>query len=385
MGVKEYLIRNAVNAQSYKTGRKIIVFESDDWGSIRMPSKSVYETLRNKGIGMDRYGYGDLDSLENKSDMTNLLEVLSGYRDERNNPALFTLNTVLTNPDFDKIRRDQFNTYHYEHFYDSYKNYYGEDLKPVWRKGMLAGLIVPQFHAREHINIGLWLKDLKAGNAKTRTAFDYGFFGLKTRTSSAYQPHYLGACWSEGQQDLLEKLQICKEGLDMFRSSFGFESRSMIACNYIWPVEMEAGLYHYGIQYLQGQRAQIAPGINGKCRAIYHRTGQWNAMGQAYLVRNCLFEPYSDPKKDWSASCMQEIANSFYWKTPAIISTHRINYVSNMDVKSRDNNLSMLRDLLHRISEKWPEVEFMSSDMLGDLLSNRTEEDHSKPHKYMHR
>ena len=67
---RELILRNIINTFGYKTNRKIVVFESVDWGSIRMPSKLAYSNLLKKGIGVDKsYLYDTLDSLEKKEDL----------------------------------------------------------------------------------------------------------------------------------------------------------------------------------------------------------------------------------------------------------------------------------------------------------------------------
>lgn len=66
---REHILRNISNTFGYKTNRKIVVFESDDWGSIRMPSKLAYSNLLKKGIGVDKSLYDTLDSLEKKEDL----------------------------------------------------------------------------------------------------------------------------------------------------------------------------------------------------------------------------------------------------------------------------------------------------------------------------
>jgi hypothetical protein len=53
---------------------------------------------------------------------------------------------------------------------------------------------------------------------------------------------------------------------------------------------------------------------------------------------------------------------------PAIICTHRINYVGYIDSSNRDSNLKKLNDLLIAILKKWPETEFMNSVTLGELI-----------------
>ena len=67
---REHILRNIINTFGYKTNRKIVVFESDDWGSIRMPSKLAYSNLLKKEIDVDKsYLYDTLDSLEKKGDL----------------------------------------------------------------------------------------------------------------------------------------------------------------------------------------------------------------------------------------------------------------------------------------------------------------------------
>ena len=67
---REHILRNIINTFGYKTNLKIVVFESDDWGSIRMPSKLAYSNLLKKEIDVDKsYLYDTLDSLEKKGDL----------------------------------------------------------------------------------------------------------------------------------------------------------------------------------------------------------------------------------------------------------------------------------------------------------------------------
>jgi len=101
---------------------------------------------------------------------------------------------------------------------------------------------------------------------------------------------------------------------------------------------------------------------------IRHYTGQKNDLGQTYLVRNCRFEPSADPKKDWVGSCLNEINTAFRWRKPAIIESHRVNFIGYINSENRDHNLKLFNQLLREIVRKWPDVEFMSSDELGGLM-----------------
>ena len=68
---------------------------------------------------------------------------------------------------------------------------------------------------------------------------------------------------------------------------------------------------------------------------------------------------------------MQQIEAAFRWNLPANISSHRVNFCGHIDPKNRETGLKALKELLDAIVKRWPEVEFMSSDQLGDLISAR--------------
>lgn len=49
----KYFLSSLKHLPGWKTNRKIVVFESDDWGSIRMPSRRIYENCLNNGYRVD--------------------------------------------------------------------------------------------------------------------------------------------------------------------------------------------------------------------------------------------------------------------------------------------------------------------------------------------
>ena len=374
--LKSIISRNLANARGWRTNRKIVVIESDDWGSIRMRDPESFDALLQAGIRVDRSKYDSLDSLEKKEDLEILFDVLGKHKDEHGNMAKFTTNMVMNNPDFEKIEANDFQQYYSRTFLDSYKYYYQEDLKSLWFEGIKHQLVQPQFHAREHLNVSLWMRDLQNKYTKTLLAFKHHFYGLTTKTSSSYQSHYLAAYRAENKQELKKINKILTEGLQEFEKVFGFRSESFVACNYVWPDEIEQILSDNGVQNIQTQRGRAMPqlNLNGKPKVKHHYTGQKNKHDQIYTVRNVLFEPYENDALDWVSKALNDIQNAFFWKKPAIISSHRINYVSQMSVIHRDDNLKNLNRLLQQIVEKWPTVEFMSSDELGNLIKSKKNE-----------
>ncbi len=78
--LKHTIGRHWHNIPGWRTNRKIVVFESDDWGSIRMPSRKVYKHLLKNGIPVDKCPFSKYDSLASEEDLTALFEVLSKHK-----------------------------------------------------------------------------------------------------------------------------------------------------------------------------------------------------------------------------------------------------------------------------------------------------------------
>lgn len=368
--IRSSAIRNLVNIRGWRTNRKIVVIESDDWGSMRMPSKEAYEKLLQKGIRVDQSLFDKYDTLEQREDLEHLFNTLISYKDKNGNHPIFTFNTVMGNPAFERIEEDQFEEYYREDLFTSYKRYNQDDIADLWYRAMETDLIRPQFHAREHLNVSLWMKALRNNHSETVTAFNHRFFGLKTQTPSSEQRHYLAAYWAEDECDYTNKINILEDGLEIFRKKFSFTSESFIACNYVLPVSMEKPLSDLGIKYIQTQRGHIAPDIStGNIGIDRHFTGQATNFKQLYLVRNCFFEPTLDQDTDSVNRCLKEIKAAFRWNKPAILSSHRINYVGGMTTANRNRGLEQLSELLKKVLKRWPEVEFLSSDKLGSLIA----------------
>ena len=89
--------------------------------------------------------------------------------------------------------------------------------------------------------------------------------------------------------------------------------------------------------------------------------------GIIYRVRNCSFEPATTVNYS-TEKLMKEIECAFKDKHIAIISSHRINFVGGIDVNNRIKNLELLDEFLSTLLMKFPDVEFMSSDQLIDIL-----------------
>lgn len=370
MRVKQALTHNLINIPGWHTRRHILVIESDDWGSIRMPSKKVYEELLGHGLHVDRDPYCRYDNLATVDDLTALYEVLQSVKDKNGRNAVLTANAVVANPIFDKIKESGYSEYFYEPFTETLKRYPShEGVYEMWKQGIAAGIFHPQFHGREHLNVKKWLKVLQSGEEATCLAFEKGTFGLTSDVSPAIKTNYMGAFDSCEQEDMLFYKQAIEEGLTLFKELIGYPSESFIATTYTWSPKIEPFLADCGVKYLQGMVHQRVPLDEGN-NFTYKKnnfTGKTSKAGLTYVTRNCFFEP-SQTENDWVSDCMNRIKFAFSWGKPAIISSHRLNFIGNIVEENRTKNLILLAKLLKMILNKYPDIEFLSSDELGKTI-----------------
>ena len=373
MSFRQYITRHLANIPGWYTNRKIVVIESDDWGSIRMPSLETLHKLINKNINFSwGLNYERNDTLASPSDLGNLFDVLSSVKDKNNNPAVITANCVVANPDFEKINASCFSEYHYELMTETMSRYYPQSNPFIlWKEGLKKGLFYPQFHGREHLNVQLWLNSLINNVNGVRDAFEETVFSQVMTIPNDPRAHVLSAYDYENESEQPFICTAIKEGLDIFEKLFGYRSASAISPCFVWDDFVEKCLWDEGVTYIQGISFQHYSTCQKKRlnkKGKYHFCGNKNKLGQYYLVRNCSFEPSQYPAINYVDECLKRIHIAFLWRKPAIISTHRLNFIGTLNERNRDVNLQQLKMLLKEIVRLWPETEFLTSDKLGDII-----------------
>ena len=363
--------RNISNIIGWRSPRKIVVIESDDWGSIRMSSNKSFQALTNLGIDLtsgDSSRYNHYDSLATADDLSTLFETLASFKGSNGNPSVFTAVSVVANTDFDKIRATGYQEYHYESFTETLQRYPGcQDSFRLWQEGIERKLFIPQFHGREHLNVTGWLKLLQNGNKKALAAFDQRLWAFVASPDDNLTIELQAAFDLESPTELPYQETVIKEGLALFERLFGYKATFFVPPNGPFCSSLEKTAAEHGIRFMSTAKVYREPPASGIRQKSYRWLGKGNSCGQRYITRNCFFEP-SSKGRDWVDTCLNEIAVAFRWHKPAIISSHRVNYIGALDVSNRDNGLRQLKSLISRIKHNWPDVEFMSSDKLGELF-----------------
>jgi len=360
-----------INSFGWHTNKKIVIFESDDWGSMRMPSSKTYETLVKKNVIIpDNDHFYKYDTLESNNDLTGLFEVLISFKDHKGNHPVFTAVNVVANPDFKKIKDANFEEYFYEPFTElaaRLKN--KEYILDLWLEGEKSKIFEPQFHGREHLNVKAWMRALKSDQPKTKMAFEHGVYGINSIKLGESKVHYLASFDVEEKEDIGYQQSSITDGIELFRSLVRYSPTFFVPSNGPFNLLLEETLSENGIKYLMLNKFQKEPQGNEKYKYRIRFLGSQNKNKQIYLSRNVSFEP-SAIGRDWIDYTLKQMEHAFKYNVPATIGTHRVNYIGGLYPENRDNGLNLLKILLTRILSTWPDVEFMTSSELGELIKS---------------
>lgn len=365
--IKENIITNIKNIPGWRTGKKIIVIECDDWGGIRMPTKYVYDLLAGRGLKVATSIFNKYDTLATSKDLEYLYEVLDSVKDKNKKSAIMTPLTIVANPDFEKISLSGFSEYHCEPFTETLKRYYPDDnVFKLWQEGMAAGIFVPELHGRDHITVQLWMEKLREGDKDLMLAFKHGFVSLETENvpppANEFRAEYYFT--SEDHKPFLKN--AIRDSVTHFRQIFGYAPRVFVPGNGIFHPEFDLTVAETGIKFLNVFHSTPYPVNGGELKFRHFITGQEGPGGLTYYTRNCAFEPTRLGYKGIDPT-LKQIAAAFRWGKPANISTHRVNFVGGITSANRDTGLKELSKLLKAVVRKWPDVEFMNA---GDALEH---------------
>jgi hypothetical protein len=356
----------------WRTRRNLLVVESDDWGSIRMPSRAVYERCLKAGYPVDQTWFERYDSLLSEVDLELLFGLLTSFKDSRGRHPVITANVIVANPDFDAIEATGRHEYHYEAITETFKRYPKHvRCLDLWAQGRRQGIFFPQFHGREHLNVGLFMEALQKGDPVAQFAFEHRMPGCIPKGPRRRPNRFVAATRfrSADEKEAVRRAQL--EGLQLFETLFGFRSRTLIPTNYVWSSDFNRDVFEAGVEGFQGAPVMKEQQTDGSSVPVKRVLGERNELGQMYLMRNATFEPSQgrEPRMRSVDRCLHEIRTAFQMQKPAVISSHRINFCGFIDETNRDQNLEALRVLLATVLRKWSEVEFVTSEELLDIVN----------------
>ena len=341
--------------------KKIVIFDSDDWGMPGIRDIDAFQRLKAKGNSQLGQSDWDYYSLELPEDMETLYSVLNNHSDAFGFPPVFTCNFVVARPDYEKIKQSGFKEFHTldlsQGFSGMWKN--RDSLLNTYMEGITRGLVYPGYHGLCHFNYEAWLMALQNGERDVLDCFEEQVSYIPSLRTKTICYDYLANVDPAGFLPLEAQEDKIKKGIEAFKKIFGFLPVVTTAPQYVWNQDTEKVWHKYGIRYI-GAGNRVA----GKVPSLRHRLGERNQWGMVYLTRNVVFEPR---RRRSCQDAITEIDFLFNAQQPAIIETHSINFHSSIK-NFREKSLEGLDRLLYLIEKKHPEVIYLDSRQLGEIL-----------------
>lgn len=370
--LKTYSILNAKNVIGWRTNRKIIVFSVDDYGNVRVDSKAARQRMNLNGLKVHSR-FDAYDTLETKEDIEILFETLTSVKDSKGRHAIFTPFAVPCNIDFEQMAENGYQKYEYELLPQTFRKLSSQQpdaYKGTWKliqEGIREKVFLPQFHGREHLNLKIFEEKLAFNDHDVLTALkNRSYTSVPSQEYQTITPSAAFEFWDMDENNRFDG--VITDGLRAFEEVFGYRSVHFNPPGGREHPVIHEALHQNGIKYLDTPFLKNEHQGKGKYKRVFNYTGKRNKWGQVYLVRNIVFEPADDRGVDWVSYTMKQIEAAFRWNRPAIISSHRVNFCGHIDEKNRATGITALQYLLSRIVTRWPEVEFLSANELGETI-----------------
>lgn len=331
---------------------KIIIIESDDWGLERASSAETLEWMRRK-FGSDKFSRWSLDSIETAEDMIYLFDLLENYRSKFQFPPVITANFITHNFDYSENSSLCFRSI------NSQKGDNSEvaERKKLYKTAVERNYIFPQLHGYSHYNITEAGKYFETEEG--REAFDRKFLAARSTIKS-------NLSFLQGEMSIKNGGHIrLKEASDEFAKFFGFRSVSFIPPTFIFEKSMLRTVSDCSIRLIQSAN-RLTDSSKTKHRFPYFNKGK----GFFWSVRNARLDPHPE-YKFYHEQCLKSIEAAFKYKIPAVIDFHRVNIAGSFNPAYRDTTLTELKKLLDGIYKNWPDVKFMHTAELNNLIWQR--------------
>lgn len=371
--LKNISILNAKNIIGWRSNRKIVVISVDDYGNVRVDSKKARNEMDKKGLEI-KTRFDAYDALETYDDLEALYEVLTSVTDARGRYPVFSSFAVPCNINFERIAETGYQNYYYELLPKTFEKLSG--IHPTaymgtWnllKEGIERKLLAPHFHGREHLNIKIFKEKLDSKDRELLTAIhNRSYTSISSNKYPTISPTAAFDFWELTENKNFD--EVIADGLEAFKKVYGYKADHFNPPGGREHPAIHNSLQKHGIKYIDTPMLKREHQGQGKYKRVFNYTGKKNELGQTFIVRNVVFEPTDGRGVDWVEYTLKQIEAAFRWNRPAIISSHRVNFCGHIDEKNREKGLDALQKLLHEIVNRWPDVEFMAANELGELIS----------------
>ena len=331
------------------TRLRAVVLESDDWGLCAWsPDSQAWRALADqppfRTPSGKRYAGSTLESAE---DVKAISDTLIEFRGGDGFPPVWQANTVMSSPDYARLEPPGFAVEHLPLL--DFPNVPSRWQRPrLWEQvsiARMAGLWWPELHGLHHLPEHTWLTALRRGENDARRAHEH-------------QSPVCSAVEASGEYAATEPEAVRARNLELavtkFRSLFGRLPGSVCPPDYRWDDRLESDAERLGIPTIQGKPEQLGHALPRLRRILL--TFQWpHTRGpHFYLPPRIAFEPAAQPRnaaKVGAEAAARAVKRAWQRGQPAIVSTHRMNYV-HLDHAHAEEGRTALRELLVKLERE---------------------------------
>jgi hypothetical protein len=237
------------------------------------------------------------------------------------------------------------------------------------QEGIVNGLIRPQFHGREHLNVLAFNYLLRDKNPDINANIELQSLAGVPNHQELPEVRFNEAFSFWDKNEIEDHKSIIEDGINRFERVYGYRPISFTPPAMLIHPKLYPFVEALGIQAIDKPRAHQVHLGKGKYQKENNTLGIQKGENHLTIVRNCMFEP-SSKNIDWVNFTFAQIEAAFFWGKPAIISSHRVNFCGLIDEENRRKGLEALKALLNKVVKSWPDVEFISVDDLVEIIKN---------------
>jgi hypothetical protein len=335
--------------------RPLVLFQSDDWGRVGLPSLQALDTLQAQGLAVGNSPW-DYFGLETPDDVHALGETLASFRDRDGVSPCFVANFILANADLPRMRREGCHTLRWISIKEGFPEPWKDRLVPAYRRNIEKRVFFAGLHGFTHFNPWQFLASLSDGSPRSDL----------TRALVAQDIPYLASLTPEynlalvtrtrGEQFLgeAEQWDWVSKGAALFADTLGHAPLTACAPGY------RANKTTFRLWRKKGIR--IAQTVGPGAIAREH--------GLLILQRNVFFEPVLSAR-DVVARALDEATRAVDRGFPVVVCTHSINYQSRFLGKAEDSRM-LLRRFVEELLKQFPDLRFARDrDLLDAYRGHR--------------
>jgi hypothetical protein len=325
---------------------KAVVLESDDWGLCAWAADdAAHRSLADTPAFQDGAGatYGR-STLESAADVGALAAVLRGVRGADGAPAVWQANTIVANPDYDRLAVEGAGAGECPLL--EWPALPGRWARPglehAVRDAIEAGVWWPELHGLHHLPETAWLAALRRGDDDARRALAAASPVCEAVVrSSEYDPG----------EPALDRTRRLRRAHRAFEAAFGRAPSSLCPPDYRWDDQLEADAESLGVATIQGKAEQAGARVPA-LRRLAHRWRWPDRRGRRfYLPPRIAFEPRggTGEARVGVAAARQHCHAAWRRGEPAVVSSHRVNY-AHLDAAWSQAGRAALAELLQALA-----------------------------------